>query len=1204
MWLEFFKFDLRYQLRQPLLWVCALILAAMAFGASSTDSIQIGGALGNINRNAPVVIVRFLTMFTLISMFIVTIFIAGAVLRDSEVGISDMIFATPMRKLDYLFGRFAAGLVACLAIFFLIAIGLMLGPLMPWVDTVRVGGFSLQPYVWGFVVIVIPNLLFIGALLMLLAATTRSMMLVYVGVIGFFVLWGVAGAFSRDISNEWIATLLDPFGMRALGRMTRYFSTAESNAGLPPFSGFLLVNRLLWSGIALVLFAATVFFFKPQREGTARSLFGKSKKTMAGVSATLINARSAPGTALAAQVVPVAPQINSATAWLQCWAILRFDTKAIFKSVPFLVMLLFAIMNFVGSASMAGRMFGTTVYPVTTNMLQALTGSFNFMLIIIVTFYAGELIFKERQVKIADVLDAMPLPNWAPLLAKCTALILTIVGFLLAGVITAICFQLVKKGAPIEFILYAKGVLISAVPFVLMGLFAVVLQVFTNNKFIGYLLMIVLLVSQIVMGIMHFNHNLYNFSSLPGTPYSDMNAYGHFLQGWAWYALYWSFFTIALLIAAHALWARGLSQEWRVRLRLAGSRLKNGSGVALAVSLVLFGVTGGWIFYNTNILNKYEASDVAMDKQARYEKLYRQYKDLPQPKVTDIRADVAIFPAERRVRIDGHYLLQNKTASALDTLRLQTDPDVVTGWSNLPAHQVMLDDRTLGFAILRLNEALAPGATLDLAFSVDVSNPGFTNSGVANRINLNGTFFDSGSFFPHFGYNPGLELIDRNERRKRDLGEPERMAKLENAAARGYHVLGAEADWINFDTTVSTSSDQIALAPGYLQKTWEEKGRRYFHYKMDAPMLPFFAYLSARWEVRKADWKGLPIEIYYDKKHAYNIDRMIESTQKSLDYFSVQFTPYQHQQVRILEFPSYQGFAQSFANTIPYSEGIGFIADLRDKKDLDYVFYVTAHEMAHQWWGHQVIGAGMQGSTMLMESLAQYSALMVMEKEYGRGKMRQFLRYELDSYLNGRGGEKVEEQPLFRVENQPYIHYNKGSLVFYRLRDEIGEAPLNRALKRYLQDKGFQQAPFTTSRELLTYIRAEAGADKQALITDLFEKIVFYDNRVTEASARQRPDGQWDVTMRVHLAKMEADVKGKETARSYDEPVEIAIFARASGAREDTEKLLFSEKRQLPGGDSLLTVTVKEKPFDAGVDPYNKMIDRVSSDNRKEVSFD
>ncbi|PRC93245.1 ABC transporter permease/M1 family aminopeptidase [Solimicrobium silvestre] len=1194
MWKEFFKFDLRYQLRQPLLWVVAFVLAALAFGAATSDEITVGSAIGNVNRNAPVVIVQFLAMFSQLSMFVVTIFIAGAVLRDSEIGISDMIFATPMRKLDYLMGRFLAGMGACLMIFLIISIGIMLGPLMPWVDSARVGPFLIQPFIYGIVIFVLPNLLFMSGLLMLLAATTRSIIYVYVGVIAFFVLSIMARVLTRDVNNEWLASLIDPFGMSAFGRMTRYFTVQESNTILPSVSNYLLVNRLLWSAVALLMFAATVFLFKPQRAGTGRRWFGKA----------VVKTAEEPGVIVSTvEHMQVDVVFSPSTAWKQCWSILFFDAKAIFKSAPFLVILMFGMMNFIAGASLGGKLYGTNFYPVTRQMLETLSGSFNFLLIVIVTFYAGELIFKERQAKIAEVINAMPMPNWVPLAAKCTALVGIVISFMTVGALVGMCIQLVKGGTTIEGLLYVKGVLLGAMPFVLMGLFAIGVQVIFNNKFIGYLLMILLFVSLMLTGMMHFEHNLYNFAGLPAIQYSDMNGYGHFLTGWSWFAVYWSLFVVALLIIAAAFWERTLSPDWRARMRLAVLRLKAGSGIALALSLSGFAMTGAWIFYNTNVLNKYIPSDVEMDNQASYEKNYRQYKDLPQLKVIDVKAEVDIFPAERRVAIQGHYVLQNKTALPLDTLRIQHDPRFETKWLNLPQHQTTLEDKELGFMIVKLAQSIAPGANLALDFSVSDTHQGFTNSGKPDRVNLNGTFISSDMYFPHFGYSTNMEMQDRYERRKRGLGEPDRANKLENVAALVNHVGGQDSDWVNFDTTVSTSADQIALAPGYLQKTWTENGRRYFHYKMDKPGLFFFSYQSANWEVKKGDWHGMPIEIYYDKKHPYNVDRMIYATQKSLDYYTQQFTPYEHHQVRILEFPRYERFAQSFANTVPFSEEIGFIADLRNKDDIDYVYYVTAHEVAHQWWAHQVIGADVQGATMLMESMAQYSALMVMEKEYGREKMRRFLRQELDTYLQGRGGEKIEELPLNRVENQPYIHYRKGALIFYRLRDEIGEEPLNRALKRYLQDKAFQQAPYTTSLELLDYIRAETPPEKQALITDLFEKIVIYDNRVTEATTVHRPDGQWDVTMKLHLAKMEVDGKGKETPRIYDEPAEIAVFSRAKGADEKDEKVLYIAKRVLQGSDPVVTVTVKEQPFEVGVDPYNKLIDRVPGDNRKEVSL-
>ena len=1192
MWREFFSFELRHQLRQPLLWIAAVVMALMAFGASSSDAIQIGGAIGNVNRNAPVVIVQFLAAFTLLSMLIVAMFIAGAVLRDHEIGIADMLFATPMRKRDYLFGRFAAGYVACLAIYVVIAVGLMLGPLMPWVDTARVGRFSLWPYLWGFGVIVLPDLLFTGALLLLLAATTRKMMLVYVGVLGFLVLWTIAGVLTREVQRDWLAVLLDPLGIRALGRMTRYFSVSESNTILPPLSGFLLANRLLWCGLSLLMLAATLMLFKPQREGSGRALFGRRKALP-----------SAPSTAPIVLPRRHAPAFNSATVWRQCWQVLCLDASAVFRSLPFLVMLLFGVMNFIASATLGGERFGTSVYPVTRLMLQSLNSSFTFMLVIVVMFYAGELIFRERQAHIADVVDALPIPDWVPLVAKSLALVGVVLTFLLAGDLAAMAFQLLRGGVAIEPLLYLKGTLLEAHSFILMGCVALAFQVFTNNKFVGYFAIIALLVAQGVLGMLHFDHNLYKLAGTPAAPYSDMNGYGHFLTGWFWFSLYWSWFVLALLILAQAFSVRGLAPLWRTRVALAAQRLHGAAGLALAALVLAFIGTGSWIFYNTNILNDYVAGDTAMDRQADYEKRYQLFQNLPHPKLTDVRADVAIYPAERRVFIDAHYRLQNKTALPLDTLRINVNPEVQTRWLDLPPHQITTDDAKLGWQVIKLAQPIGAGAALDLHFTVDVAHPGFTNAGTPDSINLNGTFFNNAEYFPQFGYAKRKELNDRNERRKRGLGEPQRMAKLEDESARQRTVFGSEAGWINFETTVSTSADQIALAPGYLQKSWEKDGRRYFQYRMDRPMVPFFAYLSARWEVKKAYWHDIPIEIYYDKKHPYNVDRMIAASQKALDYFNAEFTPYQHHQLRIIEFPGYQAFAQSFANTVPYSEGIGFIADLRKADDIDYVSYITAHEVAHQWWGHQVSGADMQGETMLVESLAQYSALMVMEKAYGREHLRRFFKYELDSYLRSRGGEKIEELPLARVENQPYIHYRKGSLILYRLRDEIGEVALNRALKKFLQAKAYQQPPYTNTTELLQAIRAESPTDKQALITDMFEKIVFYDNRMTSASAKQRADGQWDVTLQLHIAKFDADGKGKETARVYDEPVEIAVFARAAGAAEKAERTLFRERRVLSGSDPVVTVTVAEKPFDAGVDPYNKLIDRNSSDNRKEITF-
>jgi ABC-2 type transport system permease protein len=351
--------------------------------------------------------------------------------------------------------------------------------------------------------------------------------------------------------------------------------------------------------------------------------------------------------------------------------------------------------------------------------------------------------------------------------------------------------------------------------------------------------------------------------------------------------------------------------------------------------------------------------------------------------------------------------------------------------------------------------------------------------------------------------------------------------------------------------------------------------------------------------VKKDRWHDVAIEIYYQPGHEYNLDRMIAATKAGLDYFSTAFGPYQHKQFRIIEFPRYAAFAQSFPNTIPYSEGIGFIARVRDEdpEDVDYPFYVTAHELAHQWWGHQVPGANVQGETMLVETLAQYSALMVMKKKYGEAKMQRFLRYELDRYLLGRSTEQKKELPLARVENQDYIHYRKGSVIMYALQDYIGEENLNRAIRAYRDEWAFKGPPYSNTEHLLAHIRAVTPPQLQYMIDDFFDSITLYDNRAISASAKALPDGRYEVSLKVFAKKRKADALGKEDDAPLHDWIDIGVL-------DADNQPLFLEKRKIDSEETSFTLLVDKKPVRAGIDPYNKLIDRRPKDNTIAVDIE
>jgi ABC-2 type transport system permease protein len=327
---------------------------------------------------------------------------------------------------------------------------------------------------------------------------------------------------------------------------------------------------------------------------------------------------------------------------------------------------------------------------------------------------------------------------------------------------------------------------------------------------------------------------------------------------------------------------------------------------------------------------------------------------------------------------------------------------------------------------------------------------------------------------------------------------------------------------------------------------------------------------------------------------------MVKSTKRSLDYYTAQFSPYQHKQVRIIEFPRYESFAQSFPNTIPYSESIGFIAkvDAEDPESIDFPFYVTAHEVGHQWWAHQVIGADLQGSTLMSETMAQYSALMVMEKEYGKPAMKKFLKYEMDDYLQGRALENRKEVPLMLVENQQYIHYNKGSMIMYALKDYISEDSLNSAMRRYIKHVGFQEPPYTTAKQFYAQIKCSTPDSLKETLADMFERIVVFDNKVRNVKV-EKTNNQYKVTMLVNTGKTKSDSLGKAKDAIVNDWIDVGVFAKNTINKESPGKELIFKKYKITGKEQKIEFLVAEEPYMVGIDPYNKLIDLDPDDNLK-----
>jgi hypothetical protein len=163
---------------------------------------------------------------------------------------------------------------------------------------------------------------------------------------------------------------------------------------------------------------------------------------------------------------------------------------------------------------------------------------------------------------------------------------------------------------------------------------------------------------------------------------------------------------------------------------------------------------------------------------------------------------------------------------------------------------------------------------------------------------------------------------------------------------------------------------------------------------------------------------------------------------------------------------------------------------------------------------------------------------------------------------------------------------------------------VNRALQRLLEQYAFKPAPYPRSTDFLRLLREEAGPQHDALITDLFERITVLDAKTTAARAMKRADGKWNVTLEVETRKLQADGKGVETEVPLDEPFDIGVFSAEPGKKGYTAAaVLLMERRRIQGGKQVLQLVVDREPKWAGIDPYNKRIDRNSDDNLRQVDL-
>lgn len=1199
--LEIFRFEFAYQIRRVSTWLYFAVSAVIAFlivrGNYLYDARE-----GYMLLDSPFVIAATTVIVSMKWILFAAPVAGNAAARDVQSRMFPLVYTSPISKYAYLGGRFLASFAVNALILVGVSLGLFIAMYAPGVEPEVLGSFRAASYLSAYAVVALPNVFFATSLQFSLSALNRRAALSYLGGAALFLFGYVAAPIIFMNAPQEIAVLLDPTGFIGILDVGDIWTPIELNTRLIALENLFLWNRLFWIGVGLGILAFTYLRFQFAQPLTSQFWSRLTRRLGKRGSTNTDAVINESGSILIPQI---RRSFDSAARARQTFAIAWDSFRTIAKRPSGILLLTILALLAVLIVPLNTNHQGVPFFPRTEYVLTFLTAPLTniqtpwIIIPLLIIYYTGELVWREREAGLSEIADAAPVPEWILILGKFLGLGLILVVWTALLAIAGVLVQVSMNYDDFEIGLYLKILFGLQLPeYLLFACLAFALHVLVNQKHLGHLASLVAYGCIAFAPALGIEHHMLVYSSAPNWSYTDMRAFGSSLNGWLWFKLYWAAWAL-LAVAAKLFWVRSRETSLKSRLQSARSRFSNSTAGIGAAALSLIILAGGFIFYNTNILNEYQTASETMERRAEYERRYGQYENIPQPRITNTNLHVEIYPDKSAADVRGAYRLVNRSAATIESVHLATSPEVETGEISFDRPATLaLADEELNHRIYTLDEPLQPGDSLNLNFDVHYKSQGFRNSGADDSVTANGSRFKNLDWFPAVGYQPTREINDAADRRLYNLAARPEFPTLDDAQARG---LQADGDRIFFEAVVGTNENQTAVAPGTLRRTWTENNRRYFQYAADAPIRNKYAFFSAGYAVREARWNDVAIQIFHHPAHTANLDRILQSAQASLDYYTKHFGSYPNDYLRFVESSGHQIGMHSDSTTIDYGEGSSRFDPANDPRGFDFVSAVVAHEVGHQWWGgSQVTPAYVEGAPLLIESVAWYTAMGVMDEGYGSEQQQRLVSFMQETSETPRSPAAV---PLLRAAGDWYLAYRKGPLAFHALSKYIGKERVNLALRRFFEKYGAGAVPLPTSLELYRELQAVTPDSHQYLLHDFFETNTFWDFETKQAAATEQTEsGSWQVTLDVRARKFVIDETGVETEMPMNDWVEIGIFAPAEDEEKQGEPL-YLQMHRLVSGQQTITVTVPKKPARAGIDPSQLLIDLKMRDNVKKVKL-
>lgn len=1190
MMFDLIRSELKLQIHN--LMFCILLVVSGFVGLMAVKGLQ---SDHGILAWGPYYLTRLLLTVGFLIPIIQSIFVVKATVRDSQNQMEELVFTTSISKFKFLLYRWLGVMIPSLLAYFVFIIGISIGLISVSLKVKTSIDYSLllSTLTWVSTVFMIPAMLLSSVLLFAVGLFSRSALKVYIAAGLSFFLYQILSMITGSpmmvqpfVLNETLKLVFDFFNPMATAefyQQVKHWSIEERNTQQIMLNGSLILNRLL---VTLVTLVSAVLVYNTYSL-TLRS--SKQRKQSKQKNRKTNNNENSNVT-----LNPIFPEQKNYSSAL--FSLIKNEYLASVKTKTFMfisAICAFMIGSHVLSTFTYQETLGVTSLATTTiaineyisNILPKLSSLF-------LILFAAEIMWRDKELHIADLLDVTPITNVQRFMAKWLALVFIPFTFITLAIVISVFLQLLFGGV-IEPLLYLSLYLYVGLPLICVATLLLFINALSPHKItaIGISLVFVILSQSKLGQLIGLEHGLFKFGTAPALMHSELVGFSATSDAFWGYMMLWSSISILLALTSFKLMNRGHATISIKSLSKINFQQANRSLVSVFIIFSLSALLStANIYYQTNIVGNYISKDDHNQWKANYEKTYGKYRDLKQPTVIDVTTEIDLFPSERRYVLNGKFILQNKTKQPISKVLIYTHRDVTYTNVELTNATLKAFEPNFNQYIYTLNKPLKPLETIELTFSASRTHNGYNGTVSDSFITKDFAYFLNVRYVPRVGFSQHSTI--KNDVLRADYGlaslPPETTIEQDIAKYNGD--FSFQYQWATIETTVSTHIDHIAVAPGELLRHVVLNNRNVYHYKTVKAVRHIQPIMSGKLSLSQRMVDGTNLEVYHVAKHTKIAQDHLDAMADTLTYGNKHFGPYQAKHLRIFEMPNVlktPGYAMP--QTILLDERYGFSVDRTNTAAFDHLYRRTSHETAHQWWGLILDSAITEGSSVLSETVTNYTQAQLLHQKYGPEYHNRLMEWSNDRYFFDTGQTTTIEKPLYRTDEH-HILYSKGTIAMNALGNKLGTDKINEALKNLLNNHQYPEKP-ATSLDFIDELNIVTDFKYEALIHYWLKEVAVNDWSIETAELTLRDNGEYQVSVCL----------SNKLGASYPElEVELGLFSEDPVFFYDKPKdqrTLMNSTIKLDGTQNCFEYQVPEKPNFVSIDPYFQTLDQKRENN-------